>query len=56
MTDETHEQKCEHIATRYDAHEIREPHPCPFATEIDGKPDYRCTCCETCEDECCDSI
>lgn len=37
---------------RWRANEATEEHPCPFQTEVNGNADYRCTCCEACEQNC----
>ena len=38
-------------------HEDHEPHPCPYAEEINDDHDQEyCTCCPVCEQHCQDSI
>jgi hypothetical protein len=34
------------------AHERREPHTCPYKSEIEGDKTTLCTCCEACEENC----
>lgn len=33
-----------------------EPHPCPFAEEVDGDSETLCTCCPFCTENCADTI
>ena len=30
----------------------QEEHPCPYAEEINGDYEFRCTCCDECRHEC----
>lgn len=34
----------------------RPPHKCPFYVDVHNDKEFRCTCCEECEQECCDDI
>jgi hypothetical protein len=38
------------------AHEILEPHTCPYAQDIGGIDDKICTCCWHCQNECAEDI
>lgn len=33
-----------------------EGHRCPYQCDVGNDPDFRCQCCEKCEQDCCDDI
>jgi len=37
-------------------HEGKEPHPCPYRSEINDDDETLCTCCDNCTQECADDI
>lgn len=41
------ENSCEHEEVR-----SKEPHECPFQTEVNDDHAFKCTCCPDCKHEC----
>ena len=37
-------------------HEQVAPHLCPYQLDVNNDQDYRCRCCDECEQECADDI
>lgn len=33
-----------------------EDHPCPYHSHVNENPDWRCRCCEACQQNCADDI
>lgn len=38
------------------ANPAKPAHPCPFQADVNNDPDFRCHCCEECEQVCADEI
>lgn len=41
---------------RWRANDAQDEHECPFQAEVNNNADYRCTCCEACQQNCRDDV
>lgn len=45
-------QNSEEVLCKCGKNPATEPHPCPYAEDINDDPNTLCTCCEECMNEC----
>lgn len=41
---------CSHVEA------LQEPHECPYQSDVNNNPSYRCRCCKQCEQDCSDAV